>query len=356
MPPGAVISVQTTQTVQPDRFRLGRREHRRRYWQRFPSQGNLGIAGGNNITISQAAGAGSTNLTISGAAQSAQTQSNIQGIAASNTTYNTGTVQFTGSNMVTVKSAAGQQVVIDATQTVQTQNAVDATLAGNTAGALALISSGTMTLAGGNAITLSQAGNAVTISNQAMQLGQIQPNFGPEVVVTNAVPQGTVSLQPVSAGEYLSASRLALAVQQSGTAAGVSVSQSIHAGVYTMSGASLSLASSASANLSFAGNTNNSGLRTMGATWNITPGFYVLALFQSTATAGTAGTAGLYFNGTSIGSFIDATNNFSMLPAAGYMSVTSASLRGSFALSDTGTYIRHSASVSRQPWFQLWGS
>lgn len=41
------------------------------------------------------------------------------------------------------------------------------TLAGNTAGALALVSSGTMTLAGGNAITLSQAGNAVTISGAA---------------------------------------------------------------------------------------------------------------------------------------------------------------------------------------------
>lgn len=94
-------------------------------------------------------------------------QTGISSIAASDTTYTSGSVQFTGSNMVTVKSSANQRVVIDATQTVQTQNLHNVTLSGNTAGAMAHISSGTMTLAGGNNITLSQAGNAVTISGGA---------------------------------------------------------------------------------------------------------------------------------------------------------------------------------------------
>jgi hypothetical protein len=44
---------------------------------------------------------------------------------------------------------------------------VNATISGNTAGAGALISTGTMTLAGGNNITLSQNGNAITISGGA---------------------------------------------------------------------------------------------------------------------------------------------------------------------------------------------
>lgn len=44
---------------------------------------------------------------------------------------------------------------------------VNATLSGNTAGVMAGISSGTLTLAGGNNITLSQNGNAVTISGGA---------------------------------------------------------------------------------------------------------------------------------------------------------------------------------------------
>jgi hypothetical protein len=43
----------------------------------------------------------------------------------------------------------------------------NATISGNTAGAGAIVSSGTLTLAGGNNITLSQAGNAITISGGA---------------------------------------------------------------------------------------------------------------------------------------------------------------------------------------------
>ena len=44
---------------------------------------------------------------------------------------------------------------------------INATIGGNTAGAGALVSSGTLTFAGGNNITLSQAGNAITISGAA---------------------------------------------------------------------------------------------------------------------------------------------------------------------------------------------
>jgi len=44
---------------------------------------------------------------------------------------------------------------------------INATISGNTAGAGALVSTGTLTLAGGNNITLSQNGNAITISGGA---------------------------------------------------------------------------------------------------------------------------------------------------------------------------------------------
>jgi hypothetical protein len=50
---------------------------------------------------------------------------------------------------------------------------VNATIGGNTVGAGALISSGTLTLAGGNNVTLSQAGNAITISGAAGGLTNI---------------------------------------------------------------------------------------------------------------------------------------------------------------------------------------
>jgi hypothetical protein len=83
--------------------------------------GRLVLAGGNNITLS-----GSTNG---------------------------------GSMTVTVSAFA---------QTTQTQNLHNLTLTGNTAGVMAQVSSGTLTLAGGNNITLSQNGNAVTISAAAI--------------------------------------------------------------------------------------------------------------------------------------------------------------------------------------------
>ncbi|MCX7778672.1 MAG: hypothetical protein N2259_00245 [Patescibacteria group bacterium] len=103
---------------------------------------------GQTITASAAAGAGG----------------GLAGIGASNTTYTSGTVVISGGNNITVGTDSGQKIIISAAnQTVQTQNVHNVTLAGNTAGTLAEISSGTMTLAGGNNITLSQAGNAITI-------------------------------------------------------------------------------------------------------------------------------------------------------------------------------------------------
>jgi hypothetical protein len=129
------------------------------------SSGTLTLAGGNSITVSQNGNA----ITISGAttSQSVQTQpiqTGISSIVASNATYTSGSVQFTGSGIVTIRSSANQRVVVDASQSVQTQSRFNLTLAGNTSGALADVSSGTLTLAGGDNITLSQAGNAITIS------------------------------------------------------------------------------------------------------------------------------------------------------------------------------------------------
>ena len=177
------------------------------------STGTATIAGGNNITVSQAANAftisgpnshaqqtaisglansqttytsGTVSLSelgavtirsttgnqfqISVAAQSVQpeTQTFVGGIANSQTTYTSGTVSLSELGAITIRSTTGNQYQLSVnSQTVQTQNLHNVTLSGNTAGALAAISSGTMTMAGGANITLSQAGNAVTISGAA---------------------------------------------------------------------------------------------------------------------------------------------------------------------------------------------
>lgn len=80
-----------------------------------------------------------------------------------------GTGILAGGSNITL-SQNGQTISIvgaSLSQSVQTQNCVDLSLSGNTAGALALISSGTAILAGGNNITLSQNGQSITISGAA---------------------------------------------------------------------------------------------------------------------------------------------------------------------------------------------
>ena len=137
------------------------------------SSGTLYLAGGQSITLSQNA----NSITISGAttSQSLQTQSRFNLTAAGNSTsagagfilISSGVMTLAGGNNVTL-SQNGNAITVSAfSQTVQTQNNVDITLAGNSTSAGAgfiLVSSGTLTLAGGTNITLSQNGNAVTIS------------------------------------------------------------------------------------------------------------------------------------------------------------------------------------------------
>jgi fibronectin-binding autotransporter adhesin len=167
----------------------------------------LVFAGGNNITLSQTTGAAGASITISGANQLPVVNASVGG----NTTgtlalISSGTLSLVGGNNVTL-SQVGNAITISAgtanpanltvsaggssntyggitlsnsngvsfglnngtitasiSQSVQTQNVIDVTLGGNTSGTLALISSGTMFLAGGNNVTLSQVGNSVTIS------------------------------------------------------------------------------------------------------------------------------------------------------------------------------------------------
>ena len=76
------------------------------------------FAGGNNVTLSQSINGASRTITIS--AFNSVPQTGISSIVGSDATYTSGSVQFSGSNMVTVKSSANQRIIIDAIQTNQT--------------------------------------------------------------------------------------------------------------------------------------------------------------------------------------------------------------------------------------------
>lgn len=92
---------------------------------------------------------------------------------AGNTSGTSGTINrqivFAGGNNVTlnqsINGSSASLTISAANQTVQTQNVHNLTIGSNTAGVGAAISSGTLTLAGGNNVTLSQnGGNAITIN------------------------------------------------------------------------------------------------------------------------------------------------------------------------------------------------
>jgi hypothetical protein len=276
------------------------------------------LAGGNNITLSQSTGAGGNTLSISAANQSAQTQSNIAGIIAGAATASTGTISFANSNGVSfglngqtlTASAAGaaqsnQVITVNAsgantigntssgtldarsfnisgqggvsvglsgstlqisapTQSIQTQNLQNVTVGGtNTSGVLANVSSGALTLAGGNNITLSQAGNAITISGGAGG-GAGSNTFGMSNLGNTSGTTGVVSG---------SAQQLILAGGNN-----ITLSQSINgaSATITLSAASQSIQTQGIAAVSFGGNTagsnytNSSGTISLYAGSNMT--------------------------------------------------------------------------------------
>lgn len=119
------------------------------------TSGTVELEGTNNITVFSTTG---QRLRISGANTHAQ-QTGISSISVTNTEYTSGRVVFTGSNMVTVKSsAAGQTVILDATQTNQSAiKALGASNTGNTAGNTGVSTGIDWVIAGTNNITVSES-------------------------------------------------------------------------------------------------------------------------------------------------------------------------------------------------------
>jgi hypothetical protein len=145
------------------------------------SSGTMVLAGGNNITLSQ--NAGSISI-IGGAGIGGGFSAGVSNIG--NTLGNTGVtgtqLVLAGGNNVTLSqftSPSGATVTISAiNQSVQTQNVINASMAGNTAGVAALVSSGTLFLAGGNNVTLSQNGNSITISANTAAAANLSVSAG----------------------------------------------------------------------------------------------------------------------------------------------------------------------------------
>jgi hypothetical protein len=200
------------------------------------SSGTAILAGGNNITLSQ----NGQSVTISAFAQSVQTQSlgsDTLGMSnLSNTAGTSGVVSgsnlqlvFAGGNNITLSQSlngsSGTITISAFTQTVQTQNMVAVSLSGNnTTGTEALISSGTMLLAGSGAITISQNNQSLTINDNAVTLSKYY--WPPIQAISNlnsAVSLGntsSASVQYVPLPNYLAFSRVDVPLNVSVATAG----------------------------------------------------------------------------------------------------------------------------------------
>ena len=171
----------------------------------------------------------------------------------------TGTMILAGGNNVTLSQNANTLTISAANQTVQTQNLHNLTIGGNTTGTAAAISSGTLTLAGGNNITLSQAGgNAISIIGGAGAGGGVALYDG-----AHSITSGTANI--VTAGAITASitnQTLSLSVPQTSSVVGAGiVSLSTNAGTVTVSAPAFSAGIASNSTVSnqvlfTAGNTN----------------------------------------------------------------------------------------------------
>jgi hypothetical protein len=163
--------------------------------------GNTVFSNSNNVQFGLA---GSTVTAIALFAQSTQTE-NMHNITLAGNTAGTmaqvssGTLTLAGGNNITL-SQSGNHISI-----VGPPQMANLTLGGNTSGTLTLVSTGTMTIAGGNNITLSQNGNAFTIVGPTP--AGLQTFIGGLVASNTTYTSGSVYISAqnnITVGSYIS--------------------------------------------------------------------------------------------------------------------------------------------------------
>jgi hypothetical protein len=225
--------------------------------------------------------------------------------------------------------------------------------------------SGTVVLNSSNGFTFGMSGTATVTGAQggfsSWSNGQIESTFTPS--------QAFVSFAPIVVPYYLSATQAvflgSVLASSSTSAGGTTISSggfSMSVGLYSLTGGSsgsLSLASSASTNLTWTSGAPYSSLSGVNympitfATWNVTPGFWLFALWVSTQDSASIS---FYATGSqmTVNSGEGAALSTIVLP--GYSQASVAALPSSFGITNTASYIRTGTSVMHQPWFALQGT
>lgn len=315
--------------------------------------GTLVLAGGNNITVSQSTDGVGATITISGANNNQTVVSAIGVSTGGNTSGDTGTqvgtVVFEGINNITLSqsTAAGS----NATIRISGPAAIAAAAGTQTA------TSGTVVWSNSNNISFGMSGSSVitAIAKNTLQLFSHNADWYSNWGIQNAI----LSLGKFSMPMDMSASRLQVVMNYAGAATLSNSSNqfTLSAGIYTFSGSTLSLLSSASQSYSWTSGSSttnstafggNSGTqyRTVPFNLTLTPGDYMLGLWWR-ATSATGNFSIFGRQGMSIANAVDANQTNLYLDGISTASFTTA-MPASIHLTD---YAKTGASVLRQPGF-----
>ncbi|MDQ5972552.1 MAG: hypothetical protein QG553_711, partial [Patescibacteria group bacterium] len=222
------------------------------------------MAGGNNVTLSQSTGAGGNTITVSAASQTVQTQNILNGFSVSG-------ISTSG----TLESITSGGLFIYGSFVTQSQNSISLGMAspyalsagmsgGNTSGAGNLAVNKALYFAGGNNITLSNSNSidggfgvsqTITISGPAQ--ATLERFDFPQGIFTSlgAIGQGSLSINHMYVPFNVTGTAVkiggSLSAATNTSATTASANISLWMGIYTLNGSSLSLASSGSANNGF---------------------------------------------------------------------------------------------------------
>lgn len=319
--------------------------------------GTITISGFGAATVNTAA----SLVRISVPVQTAETA--ISGIQATNTTFTSGTVTITGSNMITVKSSAlGQGVVIDATQSVQTQNMV-AISASNT-----LYSSGTVTFTGSNLATVktnAAQGVVIDVADPTPSLsyfdngGAMSAGIGANAMELPALTFGSLLVVPLTPFNEMFPGKMTVSTamvqmthNHSQTSVSSSHSSTVGIGIYTrVNSTQLSLLNSVRTTWAQAAATNQTAsyhgqrwITIHSSLWSASPTFsqaqYWMGFHVNSSNLSTSGSfVGQRIQGTaqrsgSMMSSVATNTTMAHYPFMGLLSVSTAGLPATIANSD----------------------
>jgi len=331
------------------------------------STGTLFLAGGNNVTLSQ----NGNSLTVSAASQTVQTQAsgNI-GATGFATTSTNGSV-IAGTNNTTgftlgvppyITTQTNQTLGLYATgnttqsssgtvnATALTFNGLGAQTVGISNGMVQLSVPATSSLSGTGAVSISTNGSTISIGvANAGTISYYDNGILNGSANVTQLGQGSVIVQPFPAVAPISISALRQFIQGSFSTSSNSSyagTLSVQAGIYTLTGSTLSLASSGSQSFGYTQTSNNSsailtGIKglTIPLSANMSQANYWMAMWSSTSSQNAnwatfsnlcASEGPLTYQGI-LGSSSSASNQGVL--GGGYFSVTSAGLPASIGLS-----------------------